>query len=142
MTVLLVVLRDTTFVVSVANVAAIIAMIVVSAAAAVLGFRKWPGAGARLPLGPVIPILAVLAAASQLLSLRPSALVTGFALTGLGGVLYLARRIPRGGAGTQGHASAQINTLNTPLMKAARRAKPPLPDRPPHRGRRRLPPEA
>lgn len=63
-TVLLVVLRDTTFVVSVANVAAIIAMIVVSAAAAVLGFRKWPGEGARLPLGPVIPLLAVLAAAS------------------------------------------------------------------------------
>ena len=140
-TVVLVVLRDTTFVVSVANVAAIIAMIVVSAAAAVLGFRKWPGSGARLPLGPVIPILAVLAAASQLPSLRPSALVTGFLLTGLGGVLYLLRRVPRGGAGSQGHASAQIDTLNTPLMKAASHSRAPLPDGPRQR-RRRLPPEA
>ncbi|WP_181032512.1 MULTISPECIES: APC family permease [unclassified Arthrobacter] len=120
-TVLLVLLNDTTFVVSIANVAAIVAMIVVSVAAAVLGFRKWPGEGARLPLGPVIPILAVLAAASQLPSLDPAALITGFLLTALGGALYLARHYQRGGAGDRAHANEQIDNLNTPLMKAARR---------------------
>ncbi|MCC3293465.1 APC family permease [Arthrobacter sp. zg-Y411] len=140
-TVLLVVLRDTAFVVSVANVAAIIAMIVVSVAAAVLGFRKWPGEGARLPLGPVIPILAVLAAAGQLPSLNPEAIVAGFFLTGFGAALYFARLYERGGAGTRAHASAQIDTLNTPLMKAARTgtiANSADPSGP----RRRLPPEA
>ena len=140
-TVLLVILRDTTFVVSIANVAAIIAMIVVSVAAAGLGFRKWPGEGARLPLGPVIPILAVLAAAGQLPSLSPGALVAGFFLTGFGAALYFARLYERGGAGTQAHANAQIDTLNTPLMKAARNRTipdPADPSRPP----RRLPPEA
>ena len=137
-TVLLVLLRDTTFVVSVANVAAIIAMIVVSVAAAVLGFRKWPGEGARLPLGPVIPVLAVLAAGSQLPSLAPSALVTGFFLTGFGAALYFSRLYTRGGAGTQGHANAQIDTLNTPLMKAARTGT----GRARSYRSRRLPPEA
>lgn len=119
-TVVLVLLNDTTLVVSIANVAAILAMIVVSVAAAVLGFRKWPGQGATLPLGPTIPILAVLAAASQLPSLDPAALVAGFLLTGLGGVLYLARHFQRGGAGSRDHANRQIDHLNTPLMKAAR----------------------
>lgn len=119
-TVVLVLLNDTTLVVSIANVAAILAMIVVSVAAAVLGFRKWPGKGATLPLGPTIPILAVLAAASQLPSLDPAALVTGFLLTGLGGALYLARHFQRGGAGSRDHANHQIDHLNTPLMKAAR----------------------
>lgn len=139
-TVLLVVLRDTTFVVSVANVAAIIAMMVVSVAAAVLGFRKWPGEGARLPLGPVIPLLAVLAAGSQLPSLNPAALLTGLFLTGFGAALYFARQVPRGGIGTQAHASAQIDTLNTPLMRAARSRKIALPGS--VNGTRRLPPEA
>ncbi|WP_341395804.1 APC family permease [Arthrobacter sp. G119Y2] len=124
-TVLLVLLNDTTFVVSIANVAAILAMIVVSVAAAVLGFRKWPGEGARLPLGPVIPVLAVLAAASQLPSLSPAALLTGLLLTGLGGALYLARHWDRGGAGSRDHANEQIDALNTPLMKAAR-SRPPV----------------
>ena len=119
-TVLLVLLNDTTFVVSVANVAAIVAMIVVSVAAVVLGFRKWPGEGARLPLGPVIPILAVLATASQLPSLDPAALITGMLLTAVGAALYLARRYQSGGAGNQAHANHQIDNLNTPLMKAAR----------------------
>lgn len=119
-TVILVFLNDTTFVVSIANVAAILAMIIVSVAAAVLGFRKWPGEGARLPLGPVIPILAVLAAASQLPSLAPAALMTGLALTGLGAALYLARHYQGGGAGDRAHANEQIDNLNTPLMKAAR----------------------
>lgn len=119
-TVVLVFLNDTTFVVSIANVAAILAMIIVSVAAAVLGFRKWPGKGARLPLGPVIPILAVLAAASQLVSLAPAALITGFLLTGLGGALYLARHNQRGGAGDRADANRQIDDLNTPLMRAAK----------------------
>ncbi|MET4062057.1 APA family basic amino acid/polyamine antiporter [Arthrobacter sp. UYP6] len=119
-TVLLVLLNDTTFVVSIANVAAILAMIVVSVAAAVLGFRRWPGEGAKLPLGPVIPILAVLAAASQLPSLDPAALITGLLLTAFGAALYLARRYQSGGAGNRAHANHQIDTLNTPLMKAAR----------------------
>ncbi|MDK1358921.1 APC family permease [Arthrobacter sp. zg-Y1219] len=120
-TVLLVLLNDTTFVVSVANVAAIIAMIVVSIAAAVLGFRKWPGDGARLPWGPAIPVLAVLAAASQLPSLDPAALLTGVLLTVVGGVLYLARHYDRGGRGTRASANRQIDNLSTPLMRAARR---------------------
>ena len=119
-TILLVLLNDTTFVVSIANVAAILAMIVVSIAAAVLGFRNWPGKGARLPLGPVVPILAVLAAAGQLPSLDPAALVTGFALTCLGGALYLARQYQRGGAGDRATANDQIDNLNPPLMKAAK----------------------
>lgn len=123
-TVCLVLLNDTTFVVSVANVAAILAMIVVSVAAAVLGFRKWPGEGARLPLGPTVPIIAVLAAAGQLPSLNPAALLTGVLLTGLGGVLYLARRQEGGGRGTRAHAGRQIDSLGTPLMRAARRQPP------------------
>ncbi|MCC9145351.1 MULTISPECIES: APC family permease [unclassified Arthrobacter] len=120
-TVLLVVLNDTTFVVSVANVAAIIAMVVVSVAAAVLGHRKWPGEGARLPLGPAVPVLAAVAAAAQLPSLDPAALATGFLLTGLGAALYFARHVQRGGAGTQLHANRQIDSLGTPLMSAVRR---------------------
>ncbi|WAP53238.1 APC family permease [Arthrobacter sp. ATA002] len=139
-TVLLVLLRDTTFVVSIANVAAIIAMVVVSIAAAVLGYRKWPGDGARLPLGPVIPILAALAAAGQLPSLNPAALLAGFLLTALGAALYLSRQNPRGGAGAQGHANAQIDTLNTPLMRAARNRTIDIPGTWPDE--RHLPPEA
>ena len=130
-TVVLVFLNDTTFVVSVANVAAILAMIVVSVAAAVLGFRKWPGEGARLPLGPVIPVLAVLAAASQLPSLDPAALLAGFLLTAVGGFLYLARRNQRGGRGGKANANVQIDNRATPLMKAAR-ARPLGPPRSPH----------
>lgn len=68
----------------------------------------------------MIPVLAILAAASQLPSLSVPALVTGFLLTALGGALYLARHWVRGGAGSQDHANEQIDSLNTPLMKAAR----------------------
>ncbi len=116
----LVFVRDTTFMVAIANVAAVIAMVVVSVAAAVLGFRRWPGEGARLPLGPVIPILATLAAGAQLPSLNPGAVAAGFILTAVGGALYLARSVQRGGAGNQAHANAQIDGRNTPLMAAAR----------------------
>ncbi|MGW9403833.1 hypothetical protein ACWGQ2_07675 [Arthrobacter sp. NPDC055585] len=118
--VLLVFIQDTTFIVAIANAAAIIAMMVVSVAAAVLGFRKWPGEGARLPLGPVIPIVAALAAGAQLPSLNPGAVAAGFILTAVGGALYLARRVQRGGTGNQAHANAQIDGRNTPLMAAAR----------------------
>ena len=67
------------------------------------------------------PFLAVLAAASQLPSLDPAALITGFLLTALGGALYLARHYQRGGAGGRANANEQIDNLGTPLMKAARR---------------------
>ena len=65
-------------------------------------------------------LLAVLAAASQLVSLAPAALITGSLLTGLGGALYLARHNQRGGAGDRADANRQIDDLNTPLMRAAK----------------------
>ncbi|MFI2753810.1 APC family permease [Cellulomonas sp. P22] len=119
-TVVLVLVDDPTFVVAVANVAAIIAMIVVGVAATVLAVRGWPGEGSRLPLGPTIPVLAVLTAASQLPSLDVTALITGFALTAVGTLLYAARQNERGGHGRQSDATTQIDALNTPLLRATR----------------------
>lgn len=118
--ILLVLFADTTFIVSIASAAAAIAMVVVSVAATVLAIKGWPGDGPRLPLGPTLPIIAVIVTAAQLPSLGFWPVVVTIALVALGGVLYAFRLTVAHGEGRRQRATGRINALDTPLMRGMR----------------------
>lgn len=110
---------DPTFIVSLSNVTAIFAMVVVDVAAFRLGARGWPSPGMRLPGRVLVPVLAVLAAASQLPSLGLANV--GYCLVAmLVGLLLYARRRGPGSPAVMRAAQDRLRALDTPLRRAMR----------------------
>jgi len=98
------------------NVATVIAMIIVALTALRMSLKKWPGAGMKLPLGPVIPILAILGAASNLFQYAWWQNLVGAVLVAAGLVFYLLRH--RQNAKDLAHINAHVAAGNTPLRRA------------------------
>jgi len=73
------------------NITALMAMLVVNLAAVVLARRGSPGAGFRIPGGPVLPGIAALACLTQFVSYGPIDLLAAAGAMGLGLVLYYQR---------------------------------------------------
>lgn len=98
------------------NVSAIIAMVIVDITALKMAVKKWPTAGMKLPLGWLIPALAVIAALAQLPSLGWGKVAIGTAMVVVGfGVWAMRRRSnPQDVSDLQDH----INRGDTPLMRA------------------------
>ncbi|MEV8635790.1 APC family permease, partial [Streptosporangium sp. NPDC051023] len=73
----LVLVSDTTTVVGLANVGALVSMVVVNVAAGRLALRGWPGKGMRLPGGIALPTVGALSCLAQFPSLGWVPVVTG-----------------------------------------------------------------
>lgn len=86
----LILTRATATVVALANVAAIAAMAIVNVAA-VQAARQKPAGALRLPLGPVLPALGLIAALAQLFFIGRLEVAVGAALVFAGSVLYVFR---------------------------------------------------
>lgn len=115
---------DVQTIVSLSNVTAIVAMIVVCVAAARIAHRGWPGDGARLPGGVTIPLLGGFAAAIQLPSLGWSNVALGAVLLALGMVVHVRRADERRGEGVVEDLERRIAQLETPVARALRRRWP------------------
>lgn len=105
-------------VVALANVAAIVAMSVINVAAFVaLRSHAERSEGLTLPGGPVLPVLGLLAAISQLFFLQWVPVVVGLALLAAGSVLFLVRHRAHQ---PEHHAvlAAQVQAGNTPTARA------------------------
>ena len=88
--VVLILSRQTSSVVALANVAAIVAMALVNVAAARAMHRGEPGA-LHLPLGPVLPALGLVAALAQLIFIGRAEVAIGLALVFAGSGVYAVR---------------------------------------------------
>ncbi len=119
-------------VVSLSNVTAIIAMLVVNIGAFRLARQDWPGEGVKLPGGVTIPVLGFTAAAAQLPSLGLKAVLVGTGMT-LAGYVMFALRHKTWLAGEVAELEKRVRKLETPLTRALRsitrpvRAKPRTP---------------
>lgn len=103
-------------VVALANVVAIAAMAVINVAAFV-AMRTDPGGGVHLPGGPVLPVLGLVTALSQLLFIGWVQVLLGAALLVAGSVLYLLRhRLHHPGAHRE--LQGQIDRGDTPGVRA------------------------
>jgi APA family basic amino acid/polyamine antiporter len=107
-------------IVALTNVALIVAMLIISAAAFQLARTGWQGSGMRLPGGVLIPTLAFITMAAQLPSLGFHHVAIGFALI-LAGLLLSPQQRPRDTTAQIAHVRDQINRLGTPLYRALRR---------------------
>lgn len=125
--VLLIASRQIAAVVALANVAAIVAMAVVNVAAAVALRRKVPGALA-LPLGPVLPVLGLIAAVGQLAFIGRPEVAIGLVLVFAGSGVYLLRERFHHPVH---HAAvvAAVEARDTPVGRALRRRTAPRPAR-------------
>ncbi len=113
----------TPLIISISNVTAIVAMVLVDIAAMRLAMRKWPGAGPKLPGGVLLPVFAILAALVQLPSLGWEACAISAVLI-LFGMLIFANR-HRGQIEEEREAIRErIRTHSTPLGRALRRLHP------------------
>ena len=118
--VVLVAVADTGKIVVIANVTALVAMIVVNAAAFRLARQGWPGRGMRLPGGVAIPVIATLACLVQFPSLDLSRTAIGLALLAAGLLVYANRHRLRWGEGVVERAREAILALETPLARSLR----------------------
>jgi APA family basic amino acid/polyamine antiporter len=82
--------RQTGSVVALANVAAIVAMALVNIAAA-RAMRRHEAGALRLPLGPVLPVIGMLAALAQLIFIGRAEVAIGLALVFAGSGIYALR---------------------------------------------------
>ncbi len=111
--------RGGSTIVSLSNVTAIFAMLVVNVGAFQLARKGWPGEGVRLPGGVTIPVLGFVAAAVQLPSLGLQAVLIGTFMMVIGGAMYAARQW-KWLAGDLEELKRRILALETPLMRALR----------------------
>jgi basic amino acid/polyamine antiporter, APA family len=88
--VVLVLSRQTDSVIALANVAAIIAMAFVNLAA-IQAMRRRPAGALGLPLGPLLPVLGLVAAVAQLFFIGRLEVAVGVALVLAGSIVYLLR---------------------------------------------------
>lgn len=98
------------------NVAGIIAMVIVDVAAVKLAMKKWPGTGMKLPLGPVIPALAVVAALAQIPSLGWWQVLVGTAMVAVGFIVWALRKKSK--PDDVKEIIEHIEAFETPLMRA------------------------
>ena len=85
-----------------------------------LARQGWPGDGIRLPGGALIPALAIVACLAQFPSLDWPQTLIGLALVAGGLLIYRARHRKELGEGVAPQAREAVETLDTPLMRAAR----------------------
>jgi APA family basic amino acid/polyamine antiporter len=111
--------RGGDLIVSLSNVTAIFAMLIVNFGALRLAMKGWPGEGVRLPGKGTIPILGFLAAGAQLPSLGLKAFVLGSAMTAAGYVMYALRHETRLGGDIR-ELEHRVRHLETPLSRALR----------------------
>ncbi|OFW56540.1 MAG: hypothetical protein A2W01_00675 [Candidatus Solincola sediminis] len=116
---LIILARGGNLIVSLSNVTAIFAMLIVNLGAFRLAVKGWPGGGVKLPGRGVIPALGFLAAAAQLPSLGLKAFILGFAMTGAGYVMYAMRHETRLGGDVR-ELQHRVHHLETPLARALR----------------------
>jgi hypothetical protein len=114
--------RGGSTIVSLSNVTAILAMLVVNVGAFRLARRGWPGKGVKLPGGVLIPALGFAAAAFQLPSLGWEAVLIGTFMMIMGGAMYAARQW-KWLAGDLEELKRRIRALETPLLRALRSAE-------------------
>ncbi|HEY3139678.1 MAG TPA: APC family permease [Acidimicrobiales bacterium] len=119
-TVVLVLVADTDDVVALANIGALVAMIVVNAAAFRLARTGWPGPGLRLPGGPIIPLIAAVSCLVQFPSLGWTRVLVGLLLMAGGLLIYGRRDEERWGGEAAEAARTAIANLDTPLARAMR----------------------
>lgn len=122
LTLVLVLVANVNNIVTYANVAALVAMIVVNVAAFRLTRQGWPGEGIRLPGGALIPALAIVACLAQFPSLDWPQTLIGLALVAGGLLIYRARHRQELGEGVAPQAREAVEALDTPLLRAARSA--------------------
>lgn len=91
-TMALVLVGSTGSIVRLANVAALVAMLVVNAAAFRLARGGWPGPGIRLPGGVALPVFAMITCLAQFPELGWQATLEGLALISAGLLLFRNRR--------------------------------------------------
>lgn len=118
---LLVLVADVDNVVVYANVGALVAMVIVNAAAMKLARQGWPGAGMRLPGGPALPAIALLACLAQFPSLGWGPVAVGLALVASGLILYFNRHRTAFADGAGHRAAELIRRAETPLARALKR---------------------
>ncbi|MEV7007793.1 APC family permease [Streptosporangium sp. NPDC051022] len=119
-TVVLILTSDITTIVGLANVGALVSMVVVNMAAGVLALRGWPGEGTQLPGGVAIPVIGTLSCLAQFPSLgwRPVAL--GLLMVAAGLLVFrLMHRLPQEERDAE-RARAALHHLETPLLRALR----------------------
>lgn len=97
------------------NVAAIIAMVIVDATALKMALGKWKIPGMKLPLGPVIPILAVVTALAQIPQLGWWKVGVGTLMVAAGIPLYL-KHAPK--TDTEAHERLCVPAHESPLHRA------------------------
>lgn len=105
-------------VVTFSNVSGIIAMVLVDVTAFKMALKKWPQPGMKLPLGWLIPGLAVVAALAQLPSLGWSKVAIGTAMVAVGFVIWAFRHHsdPQDVQNITDH----VARFDTPLLRAVR----------------------
>ncbi|MFN8133416.1 MAG: APC family permease [Solirubrobacteraceae bacterium] len=116
--VVLVLVGDTNNIVTLANVAALVAMIIVNAAAFQLARTGWPGRGMRLPGGVTIPVLGGVACALQFPSLGLPEIIAGLVLIAAGLLLYRGRGVTKLGGDAVEEAEDSVADVDTPLGSA------------------------
>jgi amino acid transporter len=118
MTFVLVLVANVNNIVALANVGALVAMLVVNTACISLARQGWRGRGLRLPGGYLIPALGFVTCLSQIPSLEWEMVLLGLALVAAGLVLYAARHVRLLGEGRDRRARLAIQASETPLANA------------------------
>jgi amino acid transporter len=114
----LVLISEINDIVAIANVAALLAMIIVNVAAVQLWRKGWPGTGIKLPGGPLIPVVAMLACLGQFPSLNLDMVVLGTLFVAAGLVIFYLRHEHSFGHGVADQAEAAVAAGSTPLARA------------------------
>lgn len=123
---------STDTIVSLSNVTAIAAMLIVDAACFKLAWAGWKSPGMRLPGRVTLPILAFVTAAIQLPSLGWVNVLIGLAMVLAGLALFAARHHQHMGRDVLETILRYIRDLETPLARALRRkVRRPAPPAPP-----------
>lgn len=118
--VLLVVVAPINSIIVYANVGALVAMVVVNVAAIRLALKGWPGEGLRIPGGPVLPVIAIIACLIQFPSLGWSRVAIGLAMVFSGLLIYARRHDTRLGKDARRLADEAIRAVDTPMARAMR----------------------
>lgn len=123
-TVVLVLVADSNNIVGLANVGALVAMVIVNVAAITLAVRGWPGEGLRIPGGPILPIIGAITCLLQFPSLGGREVSAGLGLVAVGFVLYFTRHRPDLSDGVLAKVHARVAAIETPLARALRPINP------------------
>jgi basic amino acid/polyamine antiporter, APA family len=119
-TVVLVLVANVNSIVVYANVAALVAMLIVNVATLRLWRQGWPGEGMKLPGGPALPLIAIVACLAQFPSLGWGSVAIGLGLVLSGLLLYFNRHRTKFGEEARVEVEKAIKRVDTPLARAMR----------------------